>query len=237
MRVRDGEYGGPLTLFNTELDQVVVMSPLNNFMVNSMFHNITESSLQFGLMGSVETIPENETLRTILYHGTSLWESFSGWGETLQMMGIGEVKPKSDDVVTNYLGYWTDNGAFYYYNTLPHLNYEDTILEITSNLSASLPINYINYDSWWYVKGEDLGVKSWTAKEEIFPSGLHSLYERTGLGVVAHNRYWSTDNVYSRDNGGMFNFVTEDDNKRSLPQEQIVDCRITPSAHTAISNV
>ena len=55
-------------------------------------------------------------------------------------------------MVTNSLGYWCDNGAFYYYNTLPGINYEDTIIAITRNLSSRLPIQYINYDSWWYIK-------------------------------------------------------------------------------------
>ena len=47
-------------------------------------------------------------------------------------------------------------------------------------------------------------MKSWTAKPEIFPHGLDYLYNRTGLQVAAHNRYWAVDNVYSEDNGGPY---------------------------------
>ena len=36
----------------------------------------------------------------------------------------------------------------------------------------------------------------------IFPSGMDSLYAETGLPVVAHNRFWATDTVYSTHNGG-----------------------------------
>ena len=218
IKVRDGEYGGPLSLFNENLDQVVILSSLNNFMVNSMAHNKQDESFQFGLMASVEHVPENETLQTILYYDSSLWGAYEGWGQVLQSRG--GVKDRSKDVVTNYLGYWTDNGAFYYYNTLPSTNYEDTILEIQRNLSEKLPLRYINYDSWWYIKGEDLGVKSWTAQEEIFPSGMEALFNKTKLPVIAHNRYWATDTDYSLENGGQFHFIMEKHNKRALPQDE-----------------
>ena len=51
---RDGEYGGPLLLFNHNLSHCVLLSPLNNFMVSSLYHNREEASLQWGLMGSVQ---------------------------------------------------------------------------------------------------------------------------------------------------------------------------------------
>ena len=35
VRVRDGEYGGPLVLYNDDFDNVLVISSLNNFMVSS----------------------------------------------------------------------------------------------------------------------------------------------------------------------------------------------------------
>ena len=54
------------------------------------------------------------------------------------MMGIissrnqyqkGLHRKESDDTV-NYLGYWTDNGAFYYYNTVEGKNYQDTMMDV-----------------------------------------------------------------------------------------------------------
>ena len=71
----------------------------------------------------LQEIPEQETIKTVLFHGTALWETFKQWGEVLQTYN-GEVKTRSEDVVTNYLGYWTDNGAYYYYNPFPNKTYE-----------------------------------------------------------------------------------------------------------------
>ena len=170
--VRDGEYGGPLVLFDKTLGHVAIMSPLNNFMVSSLFHCTEPESFQWGLMATVEEIPEDEKLETIVVYGASLREAFSVWGNILRSYHDKSVENTHDDVGSNYLGYWMDNGAFYYYNTLPDMNYEETVLAIKTNLTSRVPVRYVNYDSWWYVKGNDLGVKSWTAKEEIFPSGL-----------------------------------------------------------------
>ena len=40
---------------------------------------------------------------------------------------MGEARSRSGDVVTNFLGWWNDNGAFYYYHTLPGTNYEVSV--------------------------------------------------------------------------------------------------------------
>ena len=39
VRIRDGEYGGPLILYDEEFDNVLIISSLNNFMVSSMVRN------------------------------------------------------------------------------------------------------------------------------------------------------------------------------------------------------
>ena len=39
VRVRDGEYGGPLVLFDEEFDNVLVISSLNNFMISSLLRD------------------------------------------------------------------------------------------------------------------------------------------------------------------------------------------------------
>ena len=43
VRVRDGEYGGPLVLYDEEFDNVLVISSLNNFMVSSLVRDETVS--------------------------------------------------------------------------------------------------------------------------------------------------------------------------------------------------
>ena len=46
----------------------MVISPFNHFMTANMWHNSTGSSLNFGIMGKVDSIPPGYTLDTIIYY-------------------------------------------------------------------------------------------------------------------------------------------------------------------------
>ena len=85
------------------------------------------------MLPSSQSIPAGESLSTVVVHGASLGATARAWGRVLQLSsGLERVKERSGDVVTNYLGWWNDNGAFYYYHTLPNMNYE-----VTSGVVAS----------------------------------------------------------------------------------------------------
>ena len=104
-------------------------------------------------MGSVESIP-TESLETVVVWGPNLRAAMERWGEIIRLYSGKSTGNSHDDYVSNFLGYWTDNGAYYYYNPLPNLNYEETIIEIQTRLQErDVPVRYINYDSWFYEKG------------------------------------------------------------------------------------
>jgi hypothetical protein len=74
--------------------------------------------------------------------------------------------------VTNYLGYWTDNGAYHYYNPAPGSIYEETLVGVAEGLAqVGVPVRYLNLDSWWYSKGVDLGTRDWSPLPGFFPAG------------------------------------------------------------------
>ena len=107
-------------------------------------------------MGSVEEIPPGECLETVIVWGSSLRSAFERWGEVLRLYHGKDTLNAHTDFVSNFLGFWNDNGAYYYYNPLPDMNYEDSIIEIKRNLlGRNVPIRYVNYDSWFYEKGID----------------------------------------------------------------------------------
>ena len=108
-------------------------------------------------MGSVQNIPTDNTLDTVVVWGSTLRGAMERWGEVLRLYHGKTTGNTHNDYVSNYLGFWTDNGAFYYYNPMPNLNYEETIIEINKQLQdRSVPIRYVNYDSWFYEKGNQL---------------------------------------------------------------------------------
>ncbi len=74
--IRGGNYGGVLALFSEAGDEVVVVSALNSFMVNSLVHRRNDDpqgddshpgTLDFGLLGSIRQIDDPDfTLETVL---------------------------------------------------------------------------------------------------------------------------------------------------------------------------
>jgi hypothetical protein len=67
------------------------------------------------------------------------------------------------------------------------------------------------------VKGVGDGVKEWVATPEAFPHGLAAFTNYTHWPVVGHNRFWSSDTVYARQNGGKFDFIVEADKQKAIP--------------------
>lgn len=56
------------------------------------------------------------------------------------------------------LGYSTDNGAYYYYQTEPNKTYEQTLYDVKDYADAQgIPYKYVLLDSWWYYKGPSGG--------------------------------------------------------------------------------
>ena len=85
---------------------------------------LQNGDLKFGLMGSVESIPSAVSLDTVVVWGQTLRNAMNRWGEILRIYNGKNTSNKHDDYVSNFLGYWMDNGAYYYYNPLPNQTYE-----------------------------------------------------------------------------------------------------------------
>lgn len=130
--------------------------------------------LNHGIMGNVTEIPSKFSLKTIMYVGEGINSAMKEWGTLLRgVYGKSDLLgSRSKDITLQYLGYNTDNGAYYYYNTVPNMNYEETLIEVKKySDSIGIPYTYVLLDSWWYYKGENGGVSEWAARPDIFPSG------------------------------------------------------------------
>jgi hypothetical protein len=67
--LRDGVPGGPIVLFDKH-GRVIIVSSFNNFMSSVNEHeSLAGGILSYGIMGSVEYIPEGHSVQTILYYG------------------------------------------------------------------------------------------------------------------------------------------------------------------------
>eukprot|EP01120_Amphizonella_sp_Union-15-10_P008061 TRINITY_DN2821_c0_g1_i1.p1 TRINITY_DN2821_c0_g1~~TRINITY_DN2821_c0_g1_i1.p1 ORF type:complete len:734 (+),score=155.15 TRINITY_DN2821_c0_g1_i1:26-2227(+) len=204
---------GPLVLFNQDLSISSVLSASTQFMAGSIAQvdfAPMKAAAAFGIMGNVTHVPKGFRIESILYVGSGINDLIFNWGRSLLKRFNKDPSGPSFDYSLKYLGYYTDNGAYYYYHTENQLNYEQTLFNVKEYAdSLSIPYKYIQLDSWWYYKGLADGVKNWTMMPNIMPNGLLNFYQKTGWPIVGHNRYWSSNTDYASANGGRFPFIIE----------------------------
>jgi hypothetical protein len=212
--VHSGIESGPIVLFNLTQQgegDILVLSPFSRFMSTSLSQ--TDNILEYGVMGSMLTIPANYNQSMIVFYSSNgINEGIREWGQTMQREYNRTNQHRLNDLTINYLGYYTDNGGYYYYNTEKGINYEETLVNIHHQIP--LPFHYIQLDSWWYYKGIADGVSQWTARPDVFPDGLEVVHRRLeNIPLAAHNRYWSYDNVYKQN----YSFALDEINQKALP--------------------
>jgi len=171
-------------------------------------------ALSLGPLGSVDSLPKGYSYDAVAWLGAGVNYAIMSWGSALlQKFGKPHGLSKSDFTNTHLI-YNTDHGAYYYYNpTKEYLNYTGA-LEAVGDYAASVSIPYrgVLLDSWWYFKGAGGGVKNWTAMPTVFDggnAGIRALVDKFDWKVTAHNRYWSSNTDYAKQNGGSFDFFVD----------------------------
>ncbi len=204
---------GPAVFYNDNFETVLV-SPLDHFMVSLI--GPKERRFQIGLEGDLKSIPAGFDHPVIFYFGQGMRNSFIGWGDLLLQWHNQKREGPYSDVGLSYLGYWTDNGSYYYYKTEPGMNYQDTLLAVKADADrAGVPFRYFQMDSWWYFKSEGKrtgigifdwvkalmggGVIRWEARPDLLPDGLSGFQKKLNLPLIAHNRWYDKNNDYRRD--------------------------------------
>lgn len=193
---------GPVLLFTNGLS-VAVFSPLDNFM--DALTAPANGEWRCGFGGKIERVPAGTVHRVLLVSGHGVNRTFVKWGKIIQAWHGHRPADPYADVAMSRLGYWTDNGSYYYYRTEPGLNYAQTLVAIKKSADAAgIPYGYFQLDSWWYPKGVIPkrsshyrgGVMLWEPIPEMFPRGLPEFTRELGLPLVAHNRYVADESPY-----------------------------------------
>ncbi len=199
---------GPVLFYDDNLNTFLISS-MNNFFIGIIRKN--GDRIDCGIEGEIDSIQANFTFRFICYFGKGVNSTFIKWGDILLKFHDAERKSAYADEILSYLGFWTDNGAYYYYRTEPGLSYEETFEKIESYAQTiGLPLQYYQLDSWWYKKayrrlptrvlklfvGGNLG---WSPLKGNFPSGLAEFSKRLAKPFIAHNRWFSKNNEDLKD--------------------------------------
>ena len=196
----------PWLFFDANFNSFII-SPATNYVIASDVQN-ADGSISCGINPAIPELPAGFTHRALLTIQTGLNQAFVTWGNVLTGLS-GKVRPANDATVElNKLGYWTDNGATYYYSFASALGYTGTLLAVKDQfVSAGLPLGYMQLDSWWYPKGTadtwegDLtnnrgGVNQFVADPTLFPNGLADFQQQLGLPLVTHCRWIDTASPY-----------------------------------------
>ncbi|ELU18803.1 hypothetical protein CAPTEDRAFT_226734 [Capitella teleta] len=203
LKLTNGATTGPLSIYDGTGDTLVI-SHLTNFMAASISYDRNASCVRYGILGPAQSVPSDFEVWTVVsYSSTGVNEAFMEWGSMLQRFYNSQTKANAEsDFTCNYLGYWTDNGGFYYYNTEKNTSYEETILDIKKYADAyELPYRYFQIDSWFYPKEGAGGILEWSPDPNIFPNGLGS--PKTPM---------------AKQNGGKYDFIIE--KSMALPIDQ-----------------
>ncbi len=209
--------GTPWFLFD-DAAHTAVLSPASDFLVSQM-HGDGKLSLASGLNPQLSGLPAGFTHKSLLTIGTGIGTTIHAWGDALTDAS-GKARPSDNaDLLIKYLGYWTDNGAVYYYNYDKDKGYAGTLLALRDHYrQEQIPIRYLQLDSWWYQKtrtspaGHEEGAKNpklpegtwnayggtldYSASPALFPQGLAAFQKQIGLPLAVHARWIDPTSPY-----------------------------------------
>ena len=118
-----GLVAGPIVLpCAGGVNDTVALMPLGNFMSSSHEYDLTSGSLDFGVLGSVGSIPAGYKAEMLMVIDDGFNAALrKAGGLVLRRAGTADAKRAraAADVSLNSLGYATQQGAWYYYNTAP----------------------------------------------------------------------------------------------------------------------
>eukprot|EP00041_Stephanoeca_diplocostata_P000680 m.16150 g.16150 ORF g.16150 m.16150 type:complete len:887 (-) comp10906_c0_seq3:429-3089(-) len=177
--------------------RALVISPLGNYFVGGQMAD-GMGNLLCGIRNSVATLPKGFTHETIVYAGHGINNTMSGWGDVLLSVSGKPRTDPYDDFVLSHLGYWTDNGAYYYHEHGDFPNAEEALKAVHADLlGRSIPVRYFQWDDWWMEStGDTSGILSWEPQPDIFPSGFTDWLE---IPLSMYAPCYSAENVWIND--------------------------------------
>ena len=197
---------GPWVLFDKGR-RTMVLAPADHFLVADMTAGPGDANAG-GIDPKIPTLPAGFEHGTILVVGRGIGATLDAWGRALQHLNGKAPVSNHADVLLAKFGYWTDNGASYYYKFVPKLGYEGTLLAVReAYLRLGVPLAYLQLDSWWYPKekGNSLaamavnGETVYRASPQVFPAGLPAFQREMGLPLAVHARWVAADSPYRRE--------------------------------------
>jgi len=136
--------GTPLVLFN-QSSAVSVFSSFGDFMTTQVgLYASIDGDLGAGFNGMMAELPPGYKHKVILVGGFGINNTVMSWGDLL-LGRTGKHRTRPDaDLIVSTLGAWTDNGAYYYYNTESGKNMQQTMDDVVQYYKTlDLPLRHV----------------------------------------------------------------------------------------------
>ena len=182
-----------------------ILSPAANFMTAANTQG-SKGEIASGISAGIASLPQGFQHRTLLVIEPGINRAFDTWGQALTSL-YGKTRPPNDaDASLKKAGYWTDNGATYYYHTEGSMNYEQTLAAVKANFDKlGIGIGYVQLDSWFYPKGPTAlwsnngqGIYQYVAATPPFASGLARFQQNIGVPLITHARWIDASSPYRK---------------------------------------
>jgi hypothetical protein len=179
-----------------------ILSPASDFLISATTRSASREIVS-GIDSRISTLPEGFAHSTILVAQKGINRAFETWGSALAgLQGKSRFAHDAEPILAK-LGYWTDNGATYYYKYEPSLSCERTLLAVRDEfLKKGVPLGYMQLDSWFYPKGANAdwkkfdGIYEYVADKDLFPDGLKAFQQQLDLPLVTHSRWIDPHSPY-----------------------------------------
>lgn len=192
-------------IFFDDGGKTFILSPAANFMTASTAMG-SNGELSSGVAPEITALPRGFEHRTLLVAEQGINRAFETWG--LALTGLsGKTRPANDaDVSLNKVGYWTDNGATYYYHMADSMGYEQTLTAVKRDFDrAAVKLGYLQLDSWFYPKGSGAtwdnngaGIYRYEAAAPPFMAGLARFQQNLGVPLITHSRWIDDSSPYHK---------------------------------------
>jgi len=209
----------PWICFDNRANTVIV-SPASEFLISRMSGN-SKSRIGTTLNPRVSQRTAARTRWTILVSGRGIERTLAAWGHALDTLYHRPRIGNEGNVVLRNFGYWTDHGAYYYYNYVPKLGYAGTLEAVARQfVRHKVPLAYMELDSWWYRKSDRYvngtilktmagkfppgrwnlygGTWQYRASHQLFPQGLGAFQKKLGVPLVCHGRWIDPQSPYHK---------------------------------------
>ena len=182
-----------------------ILSPAANFMTAATSLG-PHAELASGISTAIAALPQGFEHSTLLVIAKGINRAFETWGHTLTGL-YGKARPANDaDTTLQKVGYWTDNGATYYYQMAASMSYEQTLAAVKNNFDRlGIGLGYLQLDSWFYPKGPGAswsnngqGIYQYVAASPPFADGLPHFQQGLGVPLVTHARWIDASSPYRK---------------------------------------